>query len=134
MYPLKKDQLDLHVIKSRCDQNQYDGKEGLRKLFDDLVQMCSNGKQFNDTNKGFQPWVLVDMMEKTVLDLQPLLLGVCSFTRAPSSSGFKSQMCSQRSRASQDTDPFDDAPDEVVATERGTMQSEFEMEEFTQEV
>lgn len=138
MYPEKRDQLDLHVIKERSNENRYDGQNGLRELFDDLILMCSNGKQFNDANKGFQPWVLIDMMEKTVLDLQLIMLGACSShssaTASSSASGCKSQISSQMSRASQDEDPFDDLPDENAATERGTMQSEFEMEEFTQEV
>lgn len=138
MFPDKDDQLDLHVIKGRSKEKRYDGKNGLSELFDDLILMCSNGKKFNDANKGFQPWVLIDMMEKTILELQPKILGVNpSYSSAAASStapGFKSQVSSQMSRASQDEDPFEEIPNEDAAAERGTMQSELEMEEFTQEV
>jgi hypothetical protein len=137
MYPDKKDQLDFHVIKGRCNEQRYDGENGLRELFDDLILMCSNGKKFNDANKGFQPWVLIDMMEKTILDLQPKMNVAnshLSATASTTASGFKAQLSSQMSRASQDEDPFEDLPNENAAVERGTLQSEFEMEEFTQEV
>jgi hypothetical protein len=137
MYPDKNDQLDFHVIKGRSNNQRYDGENGLRELFDDLILMCSNGKKFNDTNKGFQPWVLIDMMEKTILDLQPKILVTNSHfstTASSTASGLKAQLSSQMSRASQDEDPFQDLPNENAAVERSELQSEFEMEEFTQEV
>jgi hypothetical protein len=138
MFPEQKDQLDLHVLKGRDSEKRYGGKNGLRELFDDLILMCSNGKKFNDANKGFQPWVLIDMMEKSILELEPIILGASSShssaTASSTASGFKSQLSSQTNRASQNEDPFEDLPYMNAAAERGTVQSELEMEEFTQEV
>ena len=73
MFPNKHDRLDLHVIGRRCKEGRYDGPSKLMILFDDLYQMCSNGKKFNSSNEGFQPWTLADMMEKTVSTLQDTL-------------------------------------------------------------
>jgi hypothetical protein len=74
MFPREDDRLDLHVISSRCKKGNYEGKDGVNLLFEDLEAMCSNGKKFNDSNKNFQPWTFVDMAEKTISDLQ-LTLG-----------------------------------------------------------
>lgn len=73
MFPNKQDRLDLHVIGSRCEEGCYEGPSKLLILFDDLYRMCSNGKKFNSSNEGFQPWTLADMMEKTVSTLQDTL-------------------------------------------------------------
>lgn len=83
MFPRKRDRLDLHVISARCKDGCYEGSDGVNTLFQDLEAMCVNGKKFNDSNKDFQPWRLVDMMDKTIADLQLTLrekIGSCSST------------------------------------------------------
>ena len=80
MFPDDDDKLDFHVITARCARGYYNNSqvkggsstrdEGLLKLFADLQRMVANGKQFNEDNRDFQPWRLIDMMEKTILSLK----------------------------------------------------------------
>lgn len=87
MFPNEQDRLDLNVIANRCSEGRYEGPSKLITLFDDLHRMCRNGKQFNSSNNGFQPWILADMMEKSVLRLQDdLLCGQLSASNSVSTS------------------------------------------------
>ena len=70
-FPVREDQVDFHVLSQWCKAGRYEdaASVGLLTLFRDLHRMISQGKIFNDENKFFQPWRLIDMMEKNVLDL-----------------------------------------------------------------
>lgn len=72
MFPNKGDQLDLHAVSSLCAQGRYDANDaiGLTALFRDLELMVLNGKKFNEMNRGFQVWRLIDMLEKTIADMK----------------------------------------------------------------
>ena len=76
MFPDKDDQLDLHTITRLCTQGRYSEADaiGITTLFRDLRAMAANGKRFNDENRGFQVWRLVDMLEKELTDLQVKLV------------------------------------------------------------
>ena len=77
MFPDKNNQLDFPSITLLCQQGRYDNPKGssvgFLALFRDLEHMVANGKQFNDTNRLFQPWRFVDMMEKTLISLKKSL-------------------------------------------------------------
>ena len=84
LFPSPDDQLTFHTIKTRITNNIYTPKTALNRknsnksnvynaihaLFDDILRMISNGKEYNKTNKGYQVWRLADVMEKYVLRLR----------------------------------------------------------------
>jgi Bromodomain len=138
MFPNMEDRLDLHEINRRCKRGKYEETSGLASLFEDLTLMCTNGKKFNSGNVGFQPWVMVDMMEKTLLNILLSQKGsLTQFNRGCiiSSATASSTSQSHRSNGLQtgsnvDDDPFEEEDNEV----RSTMLNDLDQEEFTQEV
>ena len=128
MFPSIEDRLDFHVITKRCRDGLYQAGTGFAVLFDDLALMCKNGKQFNSANEGFQPWILIDMMEKHIGQLQSALtdsgIAITHASQSAASSS-KSRPASQQGLDDQEEEPQD---------ERGTIQEDLEQEEFTQEV
>ena len=128
MFPHIEDRLDFHVITKRCQDGLYRTGTGFAVLFDDLALMCKNGKQFNSDNSGFQPWILIDMMEKNINQLQSALTDsgiTITYASQSAMSSSKPRSASREDLNSQEEDPQD---------ERGTIQEDLEQEEFTQEV
>lgn len=129
MFPHIKDRLDFHVITKRCHDGMYRTGTGLVVLFEDLALMCKNGKQFNSANRGFQPWILIDMMEKNIGQLQSALrnsgVKIMRASSTATSSSSDSRSLSQKCVEGPEEDPEDD---------RRTIQEDLEEEEFTQEV
>ena len=84
LFPSTDDQLTFRTIKTRIINNIYTPKTALTRknsnksnvynaihlLFDDILRMISNGKEYNKTNKGYQVWRLADVLEKYVLRLR----------------------------------------------------------------
>ena len=137
MFPQIRERLDLHEINRRCKQGQYNGNSGLASLFDDLSLMCTNGKKFNSGNAGFQPWVMVDMVEKTLSRVLLSQKGAFTNNNHITSSATASSTSSQRQKSDSfqnstnlDNDPFQEEDNEV----RSTMIDDLDQEEFTQEV
>jgi hypothetical protein len=100
---------------------------------------AANGKKFNSGNVGFQPWVMVDMMEKTLSNILLSQKGsLTQFNRGCiTSSATASSTLSQSHRSNGlqtcsnvDDDPFEEEDNEV----RSTMLNDLDQEEFTQEV
>lgn len=121
MFPDKVDRLDLHVISNRNKERHYDGAGGLLSLFNDLERMCENGKAFNSSNQGFQPWTLVDMMEKTIENLKTTLAGgIQSSTLGSSASDRASSrnaisLTAEMNEESATDDPYEE--EERIATQ-----------------
>lgn len=139
MFPNMEDRLDLHEINRRCKRGKYEETSGLTSLFEDLTLMCTNGKKFNSGNVGFQPWVMVDMMEKTLSNILLSQKGSltqfnrgCIISSATASSSLSQSHRSngQQTCSNVDDDPFEEEDNEV----RSTMLNDLDQEEFTQEV
>ena len=71
-YPALSDRVDLHTLKRQCQAGVYVG--GLSRLFDDIDKMIRNGKSFNEPNRDFQVWRLIDMFEKAIERLKIIVL------------------------------------------------------------
>lgn len=139
LFPKIRDRLDLHEINRRCKQGQYKGNSGLVSLFDDLTLMCTNGKKFNSGNAGFQPWIMVDMMEKTLSRV--LLSQKGAFTKhgcitSSATASSTSSQClksdSSQNNSNADDDPFQE--EDAFQDVKSTILNDFDEEEFTQEV